>query len=593
MFIPVIRLPRLASICTANLILFFTISPATFGKESSGVQYPVSRVSFSFPQSVKQLPDLSELAKANLQLDCSESMVSLFDLMRGASPLLQMSHKDFFKLSEVALHFMKSYGYEGVVVFPDPKLINPVTGKDLREQGDTTLRFLVWVSILKSARLDASGLKEKEERMLQSWMESHLDSFASIGQPVRSELYQHMQKRGRHSSRTFKIALAATDEPGEVEAVLQASRRSSKPFNLSIANSGSESTGKWLVSGSFQTNQLTGSDDSLIVGLSVSDSGERQAIGGAYHIPLLQPGSLILGLGLGYSSYDASTYAVQIIDFEGDNIYLDTSLKIQPMSWRGEKHSASLGLGLKFENVTAFNSLFINSADTQLLTPKVEFGLKSTGKYRLAESKVVLYGNLLGIKEDSISALGGIEVTDRYARVAFSHSEYLRLGKWLMETSGSRAGEYAQHHLFSLRMQANLALSSNRHLPQHQFITGGTGSVRGYPESPAAGDHGYFASIEYRIPVFLSEARTGGTKLVWSAIPFLDFGKTFVNRPFFFESDQFLFGAGLGFEFQMPYGMLARFDFAKPLRELSSAGVIRDGTKSGDYRVHGLFRWNF
>ena len=34
--------------------------------------------------------------------------------------------------------------------------------------------------------------------------------------------------------------------------------------------------------------------------------------------------------------YDASTFAVQNIDFEGDNLYLDTSLKIQPGSWKGK-----------------------------------------------------------------------------------------------------------------------------------------------------------------------------------------------------------------------------------------------------------------
>ena len=73
----------------------------------------------------------------------------------------------------------------------------------------------------------------------------------------------------------------------------------------------------------------------------------------------------------------------------------------------------------------------------------------------------------------------------------------------------------------------------------------------------------------------------------------MDFGQTLVNQPFFFESDHTLLGAGLGFEFELPYGMLARFDFAKPLRELKSAGIVRDGTRSGDYRVHGLFRWNF
>ena len=575
------------SVRLATSILGLLVGFQVLGKESSPLGYPVSRISFSHAQSFDDLPDLSELAKASLELDCSESVVSLFDLMRGASPVLPMSHKDFFKLSEVALHFMKSKGYEGVVVFPDPKQINPVSGKDLRKQGDTTLGFLVWVSVLKSVRLDTAGLKEKEENRLKAWMDAYLESADSIDRPIRSQFYDHFQKMGQHPSRTFKVSLGATDEPGKVDAVLRAGRRPSKQSTLSLANSGSETTGKWLFSGSFRTDQLTGSDDHLSIGLSVSDSGERRAIGGAYHIPLIEPGSLILGVGLGYSSYDASTFAVQTIDFEGDTVYLDTSLKVSPMSWRGRKHSADLELGLKWENVTAFNSLFVNSADTGLLTPKIQFSLKSRGKIRLAETKVGLHGNLLGIDEGSTSALGGIDVTDRYARVSFSHSEYLKIGNWLTGSSGSGANDYARRHLLSLRFQANWALGSDRHLPQHQFITGGTGSVRGYPESPAAGDDGYFASIEYRFPVLLADSWS------WTALPFVDFGQTLVNQPFFFESDHTLLGAGLGFEFELPYGMLARFDFAKPLRELKSAGIVRDGTRSGDYRVHGLFRWNF
>ena len=82
-------------------------------------------------------------------------------------------------------------------------------------------------------------------------------------------------------------------------------------------------------------------------------------------------------------------------------------------------------------------------------------------------------------------------------------------------------------------------------------------------------------------------------KLAWSFIPFLDWASTQVNDPYFFESDQTLLGAGLGVEFQLPFGLYARIDFAKPLSELTSAGTVLDGTRSGDYRVHGLFRWKF
>ena len=164
MFIPRNKIRILGPLRLGSLIFGILLGSQILGKESSAMGYPVSRISFSHAQSLDDLPDLTELARANLELDCSESVVSLFDLMRGASPVLPMSHKDFFKLSEVALHFMKSLGYEGVVVFPDPKQINPVSGKDLRNQGDTTLSFLVWVSVLKSVRLDTDGLKEKEEK---------------------------------------------------------------------------------------------------------------------------------------------------------------------------------------------------------------------------------------------------------------------------------------------------------------------------------------------------------------------------------------------------------------------------------------------
>ena len=569
------------------------VLPSSQGKDLIGVDYPVSRVSFSFAQPLDGLPDLSELADATLELDCSENPILLFDLIRGASPVLSMGHKDIFKISEVVLHFMKSYGYEGVVVFPDPRQINPVTGEDLRIRGSSELTFLVWVSVLKSVRLETDGLKKNEKEILQTWMDRHLEKFDSIDQPVRAEFFEHLRKWGTHPSRNFKIVLGATEEPGKVDAVIQATRRKRDHFSLSLANAGTESTGEWLFSSNFQTDQLTGLDDGLTVGMSVSNSGERRAVGGAYYIPLIRPGLLVMGVGAGYSSYDASTFAVQNIDFEGDNLYLDTSLKIQPGSWKGEKYSGGFEIGLKLENVTAFNSLFVNSADTTLLTPRIQIKFQSKVKYRLAETRIGSYGNMLEIDEDSLTALGGVDANDRYGRIEFGHSEFWRLGKLFMEMSDSRPGEYAQRHLLSFRMKVDWALDSGRHLPQHQFITGGTGSVRGYPESPAAGDHGYFASVEYRFPFLLLDGPSDAGKLAWSLIPFVDFAQTFVNDPFFFEADQTLVGAGLGFEFELPYGMLARVDFAKPLSELKSAGRVLDGTKSGDYRVHGLFRWNF
>ena len=130
-----------------------------------------------------------------------------------------------------------------------------------------------------------------------------------------------------------------------------------------------------------------------------------------------------------------------------------------------------------------------------------------------------------GIDHSTREALGGVDVTDTYARLAISHRETLLLGKWLGDSDSGKAGEYLSRHLLSLTLKADFALSDERHLPQHQFITGGTGSVRGYPESPAAGDHGYNASLEYRLPFYLL-TDSKGAKLPWMAGFFVDWAHT-------------------------------------------------------------------
>jgi hypothetical protein len=43
----------------------------------------------------------------------------------------------------------------------------------------------------------------------------------------------------------------------------------------------------------------------------------------------------------------------------------------------------------------------------------------------------------------------------------------------------------------------------------------------------------------------------------------------------------------------LPRGLYARFDLAKPMRELKVNGNVIDGTESSDYRVHGNLGWNF
>jgi len=242
---------------------------------------------------------------------------------------------------------------------------------------------------------------------------------------------------------------------------------------------------------------------------------------------------------------------------------------------------------LRFENVKASNSLISDFADTYVLSPNIIFRINTTATYLKTQSSISLVGNILAIDQLDQGALGGVNTNDKYVRLNFSYLESLYLGKWLVDTFPNSFGKGWAGQEIVTKVQFSLGLSGDRHLPMHQFILGGTGSVRGYPESTVAGDDGFLISTEYRIPLY----RSSSFKAILS--PFIDWGQSYVNQPYFYESNHNLLGTGIGLEFQLPLGLYARIDFAKPLHELSTVNGVMEGTNAGDYRIHTLIRADF
>jgi hemolysin activation/secretion protein len=513
--------------------------------------------------------------------------------MRGATGVLKLDDRDLYDLAEIPVLLLKDYGFEGVLAFPNPKMIDPVSGQDLREPGNAALEILVWCSILEEIVVEGKGLHPKEQERLEGRINRFVEQEALKGEPVRAGLVEYISDMTEHPSRISRMVLSAGKEPGKVRAVVQAKRNQKPNFSISTSNSGSESTGKWLFNFAARTDQLSGRDDQVAVGYTISNTGERHSLSGAYYIPLIHPEMTTLGVGVGYSSYDASTFAVTTVDFEGDNLYLDLSLSGKPNLYLGDNLSPKMEFGLRMENVSTFNSLFGNSADATMITPRVSFSLDSKGTYRRGASRASLFGNMSSIDEADREALGGFEATDRYARLQLSHTETFFLGKWIEDTFNKAPSEYFSNQLLSIRAQLDFALSGKRHLPHHQFIAGGTGSVRGYPESPVAGDSGQLLSVEYRIPFYYFKDAYASADLPWTVGVFIDWARVGVNDPLFFESNQNLLGIGVGVQILLPRGLYASFDLAKPLRELKVGGNVIDGTESSDYRVHGNLGWNF
>ena len=574
-------------------LCLFGMSVGWAKEERISLKYQVSKISFRYGQEHPALPDLGIIRETTLTLRSSGEEIILEDLMRGASGLLNLDDRDLHDLAEIAVHLLKDSGFDGVLALPNPQMIDPVSGQDMRMSGDHSLEIVVWCSILDEVVVEGKGLQTRERERLEDRINRFVEEEKLKGEPIRAGLVEYISDMTNHPSRISRVVLSAGSEAGKVRAVVQAKRNEKPNFSISTSNSGSESTGKWLFNFAARTDQLSGRDDQVAVGYTISNTGERHSLTGAYYIPLVNPEFTTLGIGVGYSSYDASTFAVTTVDFEGDNLYLDLSLSGKPNLYLGENLSPNMEFGLRMENVSAFNSLFGNSADATMITPRVSFSLESKGTYRVGNTRASLFGNMSSIDEDDREALGGYDATDRYARLQLSHQETFFLGKWIEDTFNKAPSDYFSRQLLSIRAQLDFGLSGKRHLPHHQFIAGGTGNVRGYPESPVAGDSGQLLSVEYQIPFYYSADSYGQDDLPWTVGAFIDWARVGVNDPLFFESDQSLLGIGVGVQILLPRGLYARFDLAKPLRELKVGDNVIDGTDSSDYRVHGNLGWNF
>ena len=559
----------------------------------SSLDYECSRISLIYGGKSDDLPSLLPLGQAQLKISSLDTITPLTQLINGRSKTFYLTIKDLHLLAEIPMQYLKSLGYEGIVVFPDPNQIDPVSGKDLREGKSKNLRILVWVSRLKGVQVQNDGIDENQSALISSMLSEDLISGEYGRKPIKNETIRYWKRFGTSPSRSLQIILSPGDQPGEVLSVLKLSPVDSQKLFLHASNSGTNVTGKWMLGMSYINNQVNGVDDQMGINYSSSDTQEVESFNLSYEKPIVYPDLIKTGISLGYSRYDSSSFAVTQFNFKGESKSIELFTKWHPLETEFKNHSFSFETGLRGEQTTASNSLVSGVADATIIMPKLSVQLNTNGKYLRTESKLTIYGNINSINQESQSLLGGVQAKDRFARVTIDYLESFKIGKWLDDQFTKSVSGRLSNHLLITRFQSSLGLRDQRHLPQHQFIVGGTGSVRGYPESPIAGDHGYLISLEYRAPLPPLKSANGKTRLQGTLIPFCDWGETFVNDPLYYEGDHSILGAGVGLELNFPFGATARIDVAKPLKEIVNYGTVADGTRSSDSRVHAMLRWEF
>jgi hypothetical protein len=183
-----------------------------------------------------------------------------------------------------------------------------------------------------------------------------------------------------------------------------------------------------------------------------------------------------------------------------------------------------------------------------------------------------------------------------------SHSFYLdpiiMPSRWRnMDLSDPNASPTLAHEL-ATSFRGQYAFG-DRLIPNFEQVAGGMYTVRGYPESIAAGDSVLVGSLEYRfhLPQALGFSDTPGElfgktfrykpqapygRADWDLVlkGFFDAGRTIISSPQPGEEDQTLLGTGVGFEFLYRRNLSIRVDWGVALEE------IENEVSAGSNRFH-------
>ena len=504
----------------------------------------------------------------------------------------------------------------GVSVAPDASDIDWNNGADKRG-GRKEFKVRIFTATVGGTdMLVQTPNTDPDERLNPQRLERiRMSSPLNVGNLVRRDLLDdYMLTLNRHPGRRINAALVpSSDKPGEV--TLQYQIVETKPWSvyMQVANIGTEKTGEWRERLGFFHNQLTDNDDVLRVDYMTSGFTESSnALSASYDRPIFGPDVRLKIYG-SWSQFTSDDIGVAGQSFEGENWNLGAELSATLLQ-SGPAFLDAIG-GVRYDSVKVSNTLLGSEGEEKFLFPYVGLRFERTTDTMSSNASVTAEYNTLSPDTDELIKLGRFSPDDSYTIVKYEagHSMYLEpllIPKAFKDKDEFVKGTTLAHEVY-VGLRGQTALGS-RIIPTFQTVAGGLYSVRGYPESVAAGDDSIVGTLEYRFHLprtllttgkdgrvaymdpsktqfFGSPFRVGPTRPFdttdWDLIfkGFLDVGRTRYNDRFgLFEQNNTLVGAGVGVEFQLLQNFNLRVDWGFALHDV-------DGTErvdSGDSRVH-------
>lgn len=425
----------------------------------------------------------------------------------------------------------------------------------------------------------------------------------------RGPLEDYAARLSRHPGRRVDVAVApSSGEPGDAE--VQYLVRESKPWRVfyQLSNTGVESVNTLRHRVGFFHNQLTNADDILSVDYITSGFDNSNALLGSYERPLAVGSPLKFRVSGNWSEFQAEEVGIFDESFEGESWSWSTELVLNVAQF-GSSFVDVFG-GVRYQWTEIQNEGLAESQGSEaIFLPRVG------ARFERTTEATNLRGTLeFEWTENNISSTSGAEL-ERLGRLAPDRN--WAVFRWDLQSSfylepllnpdgyadPSTPGSSTLAHEIAASFRGQLAFG-DRLIPNEQDVIGGLFSVRGYPESVAAGDSSWVGSLEYRFhlpralspgePVdifgspFRARRQTVYGRPDWDLVfkGFWDFGRVESNDRRSFEQNQTLMSLGTGFDFLLGDNLSFRTDVGFVLDEVSRSDLAQ--TDEGDFRVHFL-----
>ncbi len=599
-------------------------SPATAPATADGKVYEVTQFEFIYAKGHPRLPDLKEIGAVKVDLvkaddgfvapgpaEANAVTHTVDDLAR--QPLHAYHASALRHIDEAVVSFFNSRGLIGIFVMPDPRDIDPSSGLDKRKPG-SRLRVLIFTGEVSRVRTIASGDRVPTEDRINNkaheWIRwnSALQPSSDPNRPNdllnKDQLDDYLFFLDRHPGRRVDAAVSSAGQPGQ--AVLDYLVAENKPWTayLQASNTGTSRTGEWRERGGFVHNQLSGRDDILSLDY-ITSLQQTDALNASYEAPLFQWDRVRWKVFGSCDQFDAADVGQSGQDFKGKSWGFGAD--IIPNIYQHKQLFIDLIGGVRWQHIRVDN-------EAAALVGKDDFAFPHFGARleRMTDTASTL-GSVnveTGIPTNSdqteLNRLGRLEPDTKWTVLQWdlSHSFYIEPLLARANPQSAQQGRFLTlAHEVAMAFKGQDALG-NRLVPQAQQVVGGLYTVRGYPESFAAGDSTRVLTAEYRFHVpRVLPTRSDGGQTTWLGKPFrwlpqrpydrpdwdlffrpfFDVGQAVNTKRLYYEQDVTLMSTGIGFEFQFGRNFNLRMDWGVPLRSVRGEEDVQSGIQ--DSRV--------